>query len=91
MKQDKKEQGSRHKKELELNEKLYKSFLDNMNNLKGIIDESQQAHDQTNDPQLKEISIRTIKTAQKYLTELENKTTEVTKKYEDIKRKLELR
>jgi len=86
VKQEKKES---NEKEIELNEHLYKSHFGNIDTLEEIINESQQTHDQTNDPVIKEISTRTIKTAKKYLTELEEKKVEITKKDADIQRKLE--
>lgn len=86
VKQEKKES---NEKEIELNEHLYKSHFGNIDTLEEIINESQQTHDQTNDPVIKEISTRTIKTAKKYLTELEEKKVEITKKDANIQRKLE--
>lgn len=86
MKQEKKES---NEKEIELNKHLYKSHLGNIDTLEEIINESQHTHDQTNDPLIREISSRTIKTAKKYLTELDEKKGEITKKDVDIQRKLE--
>lgn len=76
-------------REEELNENMYRYHFDDIYNLKRIIDESQQTIDQSSDQRIKEISRRTIKTAKKYLEDLENETDEVTKQYEWTKRKLE--
>ncbi|MDR4512825.1 MAG: hypothetical protein MRJ93_14090 [Nitrososphaeraceae archaeon] len=76
-------------REEELNENMYSDHFDDISNLKRIIYESQQTIDQSNDDIIKEVSSRTIKTAKKYLQDLENETEQVTKQYEWTKRKLE--
>ncbi|MDR4510599.1 MAG: hypothetical protein MRJ93_02710 [Nitrososphaeraceae archaeon] len=80
---------STYDKKLELNENLYKSFLENIDTIKTVIDESQETYDRTNDKRIKEISGRTVNTAKKYLKELENKKPRVAKQYEETKTRLE--
>lgn len=74
---------------LEINENLYNSFLQNIDSIKEVIDNSEQTYERTNDERIKEISGRTIKTAKKYLTELEKREPQVTKQYKETKRKIE--
>ncbi len=51
--------------------------------------ETQKLYDQNDDKRVKQKCIEILKTAQKQLTELENKTPEVTRNYLINKRKLE--
>ena len=51
----------------QLNENLYRDHFEDMDNLKRIIYQSEQTYVKSNDQRIKSISLRTIKTAKKYL------------------------
>lgn len=59
-----------------------------MDNFKRIIYRSEQTYAKSNDQRIKAISLRTIKTAKKYLEELETEIQEMPKEYEKSKIKL---
>ena len=81
MKIDKVEQPSNYEIQLALNEQSYKSHFKSIENIKRVLLETQKLHDQNDDKRLKQKCFEILKTAQKQLTDLENKTQEVTRTY----------
>ena len=75
--------------QLVLNDRCYEGHFKSIENMKRVLTETQKLYDQNDDKRVKQKCIEILKTAQKQLTELENKTQEVTKTYLRIKRKLE--
>ena len=68
--------------QLVLNDRCYKGHFKSIENMKRILTETQKLHDQNDDDKrVKQKCIEILKTAQKQLTELENKTQEVTRTY----------
>ena len=65
--------------QLALNDRCYKGHFKSIENIKRVLTETQKLHDQNDDKRVKQKCITILKTAQKQLTELENKTQEVTK------------
>ena len=72
-----------------MNDRYYKGHFKSIENVKRVLSETQKLYDQNDDERLKQKCIEILKTAQKQLTELENKTQEVTRTYLINKRKLE--
>ena len=66
---------------LVLNDRYYKGHFKSIENIKRVLLETQKLHDQNDDERVKQKCIEILKTAQKQLTELENKTQEVTRTY----------
>lgn len=90
MNTEREEQPLNYEIQLTLNEKRYKSHLNNIENVKRVLTEIQKVYNQNNDDErVKQKCIEILKIAQKQLTELENKTQEVTRTYLINKRKLE--
>ena len=84
------QEGSNLEIQLALNDRCYKGHFKSIENIKRVLTETQKLHDQNNDDKrVKQKCIAILKTAQKQLTELENKTQEVTRSYLTKKRKLE--
>ena len=83
------QQRSSYEIQLTLNEKYYKGHFNSIENLKRVLTETQKLHDQNDDSRVKQKCIERRKTAQKQLTELENKTSEVTRNYLIKKRELD--
>jgi hypothetical protein len=81
---------SNYEIQLALNEKCYKGHFNSIENLKRVLTETQLLHDQNDDERVIQKCIEIHKTAQKQLTELENKTQEVTRTYLIKKKELEL-
>ena len=82
--------GSNLEIQLVLNDRCYKGHFKSIENIKRVLTETQKLHDQNDDDKrVKQKCIEILKTAQKQLTELENKTQEVTRTYLINKRKLE--
>ena len=75
--------------QLVLNDRYYKGHFKSIENVKRVLLETQKLHDQNDDKRVKQKCFEILKTAQKQLTELENKTHEVTRTYLSNKRKLE--
>lgn len=73
---------------LELIEKYYEYHFDRIKNLKRLLIELQKDYIQIYDPKLRNKYIRTIKRINNSLSESENKTEQVIKNYETIKRNL---
>ena len=72
--------GSNLEIQLVLNDRCYKGHFKSIKNMKRVLTETQKLHDQNNDDErVKQKCIEILKTAQKQLTELENKTQEVTR------------
>ena len=68
--------------QLVLNDRYYKGHFKSIENMKRILTERQKLHDQNDDDKrVKQKCIEILKTAQKQLTELENKTQGVTRTY----------
>ena len=68
--------------QLALNDGCYKGHFKSIENIKRVLTETQKLHDQNDDDKrVKQKCIEILKTAQKQLTELENKTQEVTRTY----------
>ena len=82
-------QRSNYEIQLLLNDRCYKGHFKSIENIKRVLLETQKLHDQNDDKRLKQKCFEILKTAQKQLTELENKTQEVTRTYLINKRKLE--
>ena len=68
------QQRSSYEIQLTLNEKYYQGHFNSIENLKRVLTEIQKLHDQNEDLRVKQKRIEIRKTAQKQLTELENKT-----------------
>ena len=83
------EQCSNLEIQLVLNDRCYKGHFKSIENIKRVLLETQKLHDQNDDKRIKQKCFEILKTAQKQLTELENKTQEVTRTYLINKRKLE--
>ena len=83
------QQRSNFEFQLSLNERCYKGHFKSIKNLKSMLTETQKLHDQNDDKRVKQKCIEILKTAQKQLTELENKTQEVTRTYLINKKNLE--
>jgi hypothetical protein len=75
--------------QLALNDGCYKGHFKSIENIKRVLTETQKLHDQNDDKRVKQKCIEIRKTSEKQLTELENKTQEVTRTYLINKRKLE--
>ena len=86
---EEKQQRSSYEIQLALNEKYYRGHFNSIEHLKRALIEAQKLYDQNDDTRIKQKCIEILKTAQKQLTELENKTQEVTRTYLINKRKLE--
>ncbi len=84
-----KKQHSNYEIQLALNEKRYKFHFNNIENVKRVMTETQKLYEQNDDTRVKQKCITILKTAQKQLTELENKTPEVTRNYLINKRELD--
>ena len=67
--------------QLALNEKYYKGHFNSIKKLKRVLAEAQKLYDQNANIRVKNKYIEIRKTARKQLTELENKTQEVTRTY----------
>jgi hypothetical protein len=90
MKIDKEEQQlSTYEIQLSLNEKCYKGHFNSIKNLKRVLAEAQKLYDQNDDIRVKNKCIEIRKTAQKQLTELDKKTTKITRNYLIKKKELE--
>ena len=74
-------QRSNYKIQLEWNKKCYKGHFKSIGNIKRVLTETQKLQDQNNDERVKQKCIAILKTAQKQLTELENKSQHVSRNY----------
>ena len=72
-----------------LNEKGYKVHFDSIEHLKHAFTEAKKLYDKNDDIRVNQKCIEILKTAQKQLVELENKSQEVTKNYLIKKKDLE--
>jgi hypothetical protein len=75
--------------QLDLIEKDYNNHFNSIQNLKRILEETQKLYDQNDDERIKKKCSEIRKTAQKQLTELENKSQEITRNYLIKKKVLE--